>query len=55
VEFTKWGQFVREYNVDESQGGAFGIDTMRGGAARFNYAAIDDVTNSFSVYDLPAD
>src|ERR1019366_4095230 len=26
VEFTKWGQFVREYNVDSSPGGAFGID-----------------------------
>jgi len=52
VEFTKWGQFVREYNVDPSQGGAFGIDTLRGGPHGFNYAVIDDVTNTLSVYEL---
>jgi hypothetical protein len=51
VEFTKYGQFVGEYDVDASQGGAFGLDTTRSGA--FNYAAIDDVTNSLSVYRLP--
>jgi DNA-binding beta-propeller fold protein YncE len=51
VEFTKSGQFVREYDVDASQGGAFGIDTATDGD--FNYAAIDDVTNSLSVYRLP--
>jgi DNA-binding beta-propeller fold protein YncE len=50
VEFTTWGQFVREYNVDASQGGAFGLDTLR--EAPFNYAVIDDVTNSLSVYRL---
>jgi DNA-binding beta-propeller fold protein YncE len=50
VEFTTSGQFVREYNVDSSQGGAFGLDTLREGA--FNYAVIDDVTNNLSVYRL---
>jgi DNA-binding beta-propeller fold protein YncE len=50
VEFTTGGQFVREYNVDSSPGGAFGIDTVREGA--FNYAVIDDVTNTLSVYRL---
>jgi DNA-binding beta-propeller fold protein YncE len=55
VEFTRWGEFVREYNVDASQGGAFGIDTVLGGNAVFNYAVIDDVTNSLSVIDLPVD
>jgi DNA-binding beta-propeller fold protein YncE len=50
VEFTTWGQFVREYDVDSSQGGAFGLDTLRDGP--FNYAVIDDVTNSLSVYRL---
>jgi DNA-binding beta-propeller fold protein YncE len=50
VEFTTWGQFVREYNVDSSQGGAFGIDTVHEGP--FNYAVIDDVTNTLSVYRL---
>lgn len=52
VEFTARGKFVREYNVDTSQGGAFGIDTASG-RAPFNYAVIDDVTNSLSVYWLP--
>ena len=50
VEFTPQGEFVREYNVDPSQGGAFGLDTVREGP--FNYAVIDDVTNSLSVYRL---
>jgi DNA-binding beta-propeller fold protein YncE len=50
VEFTPEGEFVREYNVDSSQGGAFGLDTLHQGP--FNYAVIDDVTNSLSVYRL---
>jgi hypothetical protein len=53
VEFTRWGEFVREYNVDASQGGAFGIDTVLTGNAAFNYAAIDDNTDNLSVIDLP--
>jgi hypothetical protein len=47
VEFTTHGQFVREYNVDASQGGAFGLDTALHGA--FNFAVIDDVTNNLTV------
>jgi len=53
VEFTRWGQFVREYNVDAAQGGAFGLDTVLDAFAPFNYAAIDDITNSLSVYQRP--
>ena len=53
VEFTKWGQFVREYDVDASQGGAFGIDTVIDGDGEFNYAVIDDVTNSLIVVQRP--
>jgi DNA-binding beta-propeller fold protein YncE len=52
VEFTIWGQFVREYNVDSSQGGAFGIDTVLGWDSRYNYAVIDDVTNNLLVVHL---
>lgn len=55
VEFTKSGHFVREYNVDPSQGGAFGLDTVTDSDGGFNYAAVDDVANSISVYRLPAD
>jgi DNA-binding beta-propeller fold protein YncE len=54
VEFTRYGEFVHEYDVDASQGGAFGLDTINSrDAGKFNYAAIDDVTNSLSVYDFP--
>jgi DNA-binding beta-propeller fold protein YncE len=55
VEFTRWGRFVREYNVDAAQGGAFGIDTVHDEHAGFNYAVIDDVTNTLSVVDVPLD
>jgi DNA-binding beta-propeller fold protein YncE len=57
VEFTRSGHFVREYNVDPSQGGAFGIDTVLQGREPqgFNYAAIDDNTNTIAVYRLPKD
>ncbi len=62
VEFTKSGRFVRESNVDSSQGGAFGLDTVLGDGDRddddrtggdFNYAFIDDVTNSLAVLKVP--
>jgi hypothetical protein len=49
VEFTRAGYFVREYNVDSSEGGAFGIDTVLYSQYGFNYAVIDDVTNNLSV------
>jgi hypothetical protein len=49
VEFTRWGGFVREYDVDASQGGAFGLDTRSGEFGELNYAVIDDVTNSLLV------
>lgn len=52
VEFTPWGDFVREYNVDASQGGAFGIDS-RADEEGANFAVIDDVTNSLLVIRLP--
>jgi len=53
VEFTKSGAFVRQFNVDASQGGAFGIATVRSGFPKFNFAAVDDVPNVISVYSLP--
>jgi hypothetical protein len=53
VEFTKSGEFVREFNVDASQGGAFGIATLLSGYPPFNFAAVDDVSNVISVYSLP--
>lgn len=52
VEFTRWGEFVREYNVDASQGGSFGIDTVLGESRGFNDAAIDDAPNNLTVSRL---
>lgn len=52
VEFTRWGTFVREYDVDSSQGGAFGLDTVLGEDQGFNFAVVDDVTNNLSVTRL---
>ena len=49
MEFTVGGQFVRQYNVDSSPGGAFGIDTVSDPEVHFNYAAIDDVANNLTV------
>jgi DNA-binding beta-propeller fold protein YncE len=55
VEFSKSGEFVREYDVDASQGGAFGLDAVADSDGRFNYAAVDDVTNNVSVYRIPSE
>lgn len=55
IEFTVDGHFVREYNVDASQGGAFGFDTRLDRGASFNFAVIDDVTNNLAVYHLPVE
>jgi len=54
VEFTPSGHFVGEYNVDASQGGAFGLDAVRDSDGRANYAAVDDVSSGLSVYRLRA-
>jgi hypothetical protein len=54
VEITTSGQFVRQYDVDSSQGGSFGIDTVLEADAPYNYAAIDDVTNNLLVTHIGA-
>jgi hypothetical protein len=53
IEFTKSGEFIRQFNVDASQGGAFGIATVLSSSPQFNFAAVDDVPNVISVYSLP--
>lgn len=56
VEFTRSGEFIREFNVDASQGGAFGIDaqdTRANENGGFNFAAVDDVTSNLLVVRLP--
>ena len=55
VEFTRWGTFVRQSNVDASQGGAFGLATVLGFVdfeGSFNYAVIDDVANDLVVTSI---
>jgi DNA-binding beta-propeller fold protein YncE len=54
VEFTKSGQFVQQFNVDASQGGAFGLDTILNADVDdpYNVAWIDDVTNNLTVANL---
>jgi hypothetical protein len=51
VEFTKGGQFVSESNIDASQGGAFGIAIQ---PFPFNFAAVDDVPNTITVFTVPS-
>ena len=53
LEFTTSGQFVREFDVDASQGGAFGMDVTRNEHDGVDFAVIDDVTNNLSVIRLP--
>ncbi len=53
VEFTRSGQFVREYNVDPSQGAAFGIDIRCKQYNLCDFAVVDDVTNYISIIQLP--
>ena len=52
VEFTRSGEFVREYNVDASLGGAFGLDTVEDADGGFNLAFIDDVTSNLTIIRL---
>ena len=52
VEFTRRGAFVRVFNVDASQGGAFGLDTRADADGGANFAVIDDVTNSLLIIRL---
>ncbi len=54
VEFTIEGKFVKQLSVDPGQGGSFGLAVaVSGHTAQF--AAVDDVTNTLSIWTLPAD
>lgn len=53
VEFTKSGLFVRELDVDASQGGAFGLDVARHDEDGVDFAVVDDVTNNLAIVRLP--
>jgi DNA-binding beta-propeller fold protein YncE len=53
VEFTRNGRFVRQFNVDSGQGGAFGLNLARLSAVLTRFAFVDDVTNEIVVVDQP--
>jgi sugar lactone lactonase YvrE len=53
VEFTRHGKFVAEFQVDASAGGAFGI-ALQDVDGQVRFAAVDDVTNTVSIWTLPS-
>ena len=52
IEFTKGGEFVREYSLDAGLDAAFGLAI---GRRVFNFAAVSDNANNVSVYAIPAE
>ncbi len=55
VEFTTSGAFIRQVDLEAMQGGAFGLAVAisSGGPIVFNFAAVDDITNSVIVHSFP--
>jgi DNA-binding beta-propeller fold protein YncE len=53
VEFTKWGQFVKEIPVDPNQGGSFGLAVNKVNDDTAILAAVDDNTVSITIWTLP--
>jgi hypothetical protein len=53
VEITPQGQFVRQFNVDTGQGGAFGIGIAQINGATARLAVVDDNANDMIVIDTP--
>lgn len=53
VEFTIQGKFVKQLSVDPSQGGSFGlaVEVLRNDMSTF--AAVDDVTNTLLIWNVP--
>jgi DNA-binding beta-propeller fold protein YncE len=50
VEFTADGQFVAQYSLDPNNGGAFGLAMTAVGEVAVRSAAVDDNTNTLSVW-----
>jgi hypothetical protein len=46
VEFTTAGEFIRELNIEATEGGAFGLAINTNKNTAVNFAAVDDITNS---------
>ena len=52
VEFTQAGQFLAQFSIDKSQGGAFGLDIQGTGPHTGRLAAVDDVTNTLKIWNI---
>jgi hypothetical protein len=52
VEFTEQGKFVSQFQVDSAAGSAFGV-AIQLGDDNIRFAAVDDNTNSVSIWNLP--
>jgi hypothetical protein len=52
VEFTPSGQFVAEFSLDPSAGGAFGI-AIGSSNGQLRFAAVEDVQNTLEVWNIP--
>jgi hypothetical protein len=50
VEFTSSGQFVAQYSIDPSNGGAFGLNVTTVGFATVRLAAVDDNANVLKIF-----
>jgi hypothetical protein len=52
VEFTVDGRFIAQLSVDPSQGAAFGLAFGRDRNGQVRFAAVDDATNTLTVWTL---
>ncbi|WP_432260968.1 hypothetical protein [Cupriavidus sp. TMH.W2] len=52
IEFTPQGQFVAVMQVDPAPGSAFGLAFGRGGGGQSQFAAVNDNTNTVTVWTL---
>lgn len=53
VEFTPQGQFVAQFSIDPVQASAFGLAFAQPGQEFVRFAAVDDDTNTVTVWTLP--
>jgi hypothetical protein len=52
VEFTKTGKFVTQFSIDSAVGAAFGIAIANEDGGALDFAAVDDATNTVTVFEF---
>jgi hypothetical protein len=50
VEFTNTGNFVTQFSIDSAAGAAFGIAIATANTGAVHFAAVDDATNTLTVF-----